>query len=99
MAFVFEFDVGTSNDSEFGYRFDKKPGHQIGPRFLSNRSTVIIEAKEDVAQFVSGLAASNALLIQIRSLTNGQTTAEFDVGGAKEAIAAAFAGCPLKRAG
>lgn len=99
VGLVFAFDVGTTKDSEFGYRFDEKPGHQISPRFLSNHSTIVIEAKGDVSRFASELVVSNALYIQIRSLTEGQTSVEFNVAGAQAAIAAAFAGCPLKRPG
>ena len=84
-----------AKDSEFGYRFDAKPGRQIDPRFLSNHRTIVIEAKADVERFAAQLIASNVLLVQIRSLTEGQTSAEFQVNGAQAAIDAAFAGCPL----
>ena len=95
VGFVFAFDVGNTKDSEFGYRFDAKPGRQIDPRFLSNHRTIVIEAKADVERFAAELTASNVLLVQIRSLTEGQTSAEFQVNGAQAAIDAAFAGCPL----
>jgi hypothetical protein len=95
VGFAFEFDVGSTKDSEFGYRFDAKPGRRIGPRFLSNHSTIVIEAKADVEQFAAELTASKTLFVQIRSLTEGQTSAQFQVDGAQSAIAAAFAGCPL----
>jgi hypothetical protein len=95
VGLVFQFDVGSTKESEFGYRFDAKPGHQIDARVLPNHSTIVIEAKGDVGKFASELAASNTLYVQIRSLTEGQTTAEFAVAGAQAAIDAAFAGCPL----
>jgi hypothetical protein len=95
VGLVFAFDVGNTKDSEFGYRSDAKPGLQIGPRFLSNHRTIVIEAKADVERFAAQLIASNVLLVQIRSLTEGQTRAEFQVNGAQAAIDAAFAGCPL----
>ncbi|MGB6701682.1 hypothetical protein [Methyloceanibacter sp.] len=95
VGFVYAFDVGNTKDSEFGYRFDAKPGRQIDPRFLSNHRTIVIEEKADVERFAAELTASNVLLVQIRSLTEGQTRAEFQVGGAQAAIDAAFAGCPL----
>jgi hypothetical protein len=95
VGLVFAFDVGNTKDSEFGYRFDAKPGLQIDPRFLSNHRTIVIEAKADVERFAAQLIASNVLLVQIRSLTEGQTRAEFQVNGAQAAIDAAFAGCPL----
>ena len=55
----------------------------------------MIEEKADVERFAAELTVSNVLLVQIRSLTEGQTRAEFQVGGAQAAIDAAFAGCPL----
>jgi hypothetical protein len=45
VGFVYAFDVGNTKDSEFGYRFDAKPGRQIDPRFLSNHRTIVIEEK------------------------------------------------------
>ena len=51
-----------AKDSEFGYRFDAKPGRQIDPRFLSNHRTIVIEAKADVEQFAAQLIASNVVL-------------------------------------
>jgi hypothetical protein len=95
VGLAFAFDVGNTKDSEFGYRFDAKPGRQIDPRFLSNHRTIVIEAKADVERFAAQLIVSNVLLVQIRSLTEGQTSAEFQVNGAQAAIDAAFAGCPL----
>jgi len=95
VGFVYAFGVGNTKDSEFGYRFDAKPGRQIDPRFLSNHRTIVIEEKADVERFAAELTASNVLLVQVRSLTEGQTSAEFQVGVAQAAIDAAFAGCPL----
>ncbi len=66
MGFAFAFDVGSAKDSEFGYRFDAKPGRQISPRFLSTRKIIVIEAKADVARFTAELTASNVLYVQIR---------------------------------
>jgi len=62
VGFAFAFDVGSTKDSEFGYRFDAKPGRQISPRFLSKHKTIVIEAKADVEQFAAELTASNVLL-------------------------------------
>ena len=95
VGLVFAFDVGNTKDFEFGYRFDAKPGRQIDPRFLSNHRTIVIEEKADVERFAAELTVSNVLLVQIRFLTEGQTRAEFQVGGAQAVIDAAFAGCPL----
>jgi len=77
VGLVFAFDVGNTKDSEFGYRFDAKPGRQISPRFLSNHKTIVIEAKADVEQFAAELTASNVLFVQIRSLTRGRQEPSF----------------------
>jgi hypothetical protein len=96
--FRFEFKVGTNYNSFIGYRFDDKPGHEIGGQFMTNAMSVAIEEPAEVAQFASELANSKMLYIRIRSFNAGRTTAEFKVDGAPEAIASAFAACPLKPA-
>lgn len=96
VRFAFEFKVGTDPNSTLGYRFDEKPGHDnIAARFLQEYRTVVIEDRAAVATFVNELAASSTLIIRIRSLAAGRTTAEFKLDGAPAAIEAAFAGCPL----
>jgi hypothetical protein len=92
----FEFKVGTNLNSFLGYRFDEKPGHEIGGRFLQNSSSVVIEDPAEVAQFVGELATSSVLYVRIRSLNAGRSTAEFKVDGAPAAIASALAGCPVR---
>lgn len=92
---TFEFKVGSSKNSVFGYRFDEKPGHEIEARFLQDSKTVVIETPAEVAQFVNELSTSNVLYVRIRSLNEGRTTAEFRLNGAPAAIDAGFAGCPL----
>lgn len=94
-SFQFEFKVGTNLNSFLGYRFDTKPGHEIGAQFLANSMAVVIEEPTEVAQFVSELATSNVLYIRIRSFSAGRTAAEFKVDGAPAAIESAFAGCPV----
>jgi hypothetical protein len=95
IKFNFENKVGTNLNSFLGYRFDEKPGHEIGARFLADSATVVIEDKAEVAQFVSELATSNVLYVRTRSLNAARTTAEFKLDGAPAAIDAAFAGCPV----
>jgi hypothetical protein len=94
--FRFEFKIGTDTNSFLGYRFDDKPGHEIGGHFIANAASVAIEEPAEVFQFVGELAGSNVLYIRIRSLNAGRTTAEFKVDGAPAAIASAFATCPVK---
>ena len=96
VRFAFEFKVGTDPNSTLGYRFDEKPGHDnIAARFLQEYRTVVIEDRAAVTTFANELATSGTLVIRIRSLAAGRTTAEFKLDGAPAAIEAAFAGCPL----
>jgi predicted acylesterase/phospholipase RssA len=69
--FRFPFKIGTDTNSFIGYRFDEKPGHEIGGHFMPNAASVAIEDPADVAQFVSELSTSNVLYVRIRSLTPG----------------------------
>lgn len=89
----FEFKVGSNRNSMLGYRFDEKPGKEIGARFLMDYTTVVIEDRTEVEDFFRDMASSKSLYIRIRSLNAGRTSAEFEVEGAAEAIAAATAGC------
>jgi hypothetical protein len=96
VRFAFEFKVGTDTNSVLGYRFDEKPGHDnVAARFLQEYRTVVIEDRAAVATFAAELATSSVLVIRVRSLNAGRTTAEFKLDGAPAAIEAAFAGCPL----
>lgn len=96
VRFAFEFKVGTDPNSIIGYRFDEKSGHDnVAARFLQEYRTVVIEDRAAVAAFANELATSSVLIIRIRSLAAGRTTAEFKLDGAPAAIEAAFAGCPL----
>lgn len=96
VRFAFDFKVGTDPNSTIGYRFDEKPGHDnIAARFLQEYRTVVIEDRPAVVTFVNELASSRVLVIRIRSLAAGRTTAEFKLDGGPAAIEAAFAGCPL----
>lgn len=96
VRFAFEFKVGTDTNSILGYRFDDKPGHDnVNARFLQEYKTVVIEDRAEVTKFAGELAQSKVLVIRVRSLNAGRTTAEFKLDGAPAAIEAAFAGCPL----
>ena len=95
IKFNFQNKVGSNVNSFLGYRFDEKPGHEIGARLLADSAAVVIEDKAEVAQFVSELATSNVLYIRTRSLNAARNSAEFKLDGAPAAIQAAFAGCPV----
>jgi hypothetical protein len=94
VRFAFEVKVATTRSNEFGYRFDDKPGHQIAAGFLGDDKVAVIERAADVAQFLDELADAKMLYVRIRSLGFGRTTAEFNVEGARAAIAATTAHCP-----
>jgi hypothetical protein len=92
---AFEFKIGSTRNSELGYRFDQKPGHETTARFLDLK-TVVIEDAGEVARFVTELASSSVLYVRIRSLSAGRSSAEFQLAGAPAAIEAALARCPAK---
>jgi hypothetical protein len=94
VTFNFTYKIGTNLNSFLGYRFDDKPGHEIGGRFVKDTNAVVIEEPPEVAQFVSEMATSPLLYIRVRSINAGRTTAEFTVDGAPAAIESAFANCP-----
>ncbi len=102
---AFRFKVGSSRASEFGYRFDEKPGREATVRYLANYMTVVMEDKADVAAFAKDLKDSARLYVRINSLTHGRTAVEYPVAGGEGAMIAGFAQCPLapdktaKRAG
>jgi hypothetical protein len=92
----FQFKIGTNLNSVLGYRFDDKPGHEIGARFIPSSSTVVIEEPAEVAEFVKELATSSSLYVRLRSFNAGRASAEFKVDGAPAAIQSAFAQCPVQ---
>lgn len=92
----FGIKIGSSRNAEVGYRFDEKPGHEPTVRIVDDYKSLIIEDPKEVAQFVNELATSDTLVLRIRSLNAGRTSAEFKVAGAPDAIAAAYVNCPLK---
>jgi len=95
-TFRFDFKIGNDRSSFLGYRFDDKPGHEIGGQFVASAMSVAIEEPAEVAQFVKDLSTSRTLYVRIRSLSAGRTAAEFKVDGAPDAIASAYAKCPVK---
>ncbi len=97
VRFAFDVRIGSTRNSEFGYRFDDKPGRTGEVRFLQDYKTVVIEDNTEVARFLNELAKSEKLYILIRSLNAGRTAAEFRLEGAGDAIEQALAGCMPKR--
>ena len=91
---AFDFKIGTTRQSLVGYRFDEKPGHETDARITPDHQTVVLEDRNQVAQFVRELRTSKSLYVRIRSLNAARTSAEFAVEGAPEAIDSALARCP-----
>lgn len=91
----FKFKVGSTRNAEMGYRFDDKPGHEPTVRIVEDYKSLVIEDKDEVAHFVSEMTTANVLYLRIRALNALRTSAEFQIDGAPEAIAAAYASCPI----
>jgi hypothetical protein len=91
----FEFKIGSTRNAEVGYAVDNRPGRQPAVRIVEDYKTIVIEDQDEVRRFAGELATANILYIRIRALNAQRTSAEFLVDGAPEAIAAAYASCPL----
>ena len=91
----FEFKIGSTRNTEIGYAFDHRTGRQPAVRVVEDYKSIVIENPDEVRRFVSELSTANVLYVRIRSLNALRTSAEFQVDGAPEAIAAAYASCPL----
>ncbi len=92
----FEFKVGSDKNTIVGYRFDDKPGRDnIESRILSDHTIVVIEDGAEVKRFLADMPDASKLVIRIRSLNAGRTTAEFKLDGAPAAIEAAYKDCPV----
>ena len=100
VKFSYDFKVGSSPNSIFGYRFDEKPGHDnVNVRFLHNAKAIVIEDRATVVQFVRDMESTKRLVVRSRSFNAGRSVTEFDVDGSAPAIKAAFASCPLEPKG
>ena len=92
----FEFKIGTDKNTIVGYRFDDKPGRDnIESRILSDHTIVVIEDGAEVKRFLADMPDASKLIIRIRSLNAGRTTAEFKLEGAPAAMEAAYKDCPV----
>ena len=93
--FKFTEKVGSNRNSRLTYRFDQNPGHSVTVRILRDSKTIVIENHDDVARFVDEMRTASNLIVQVFSLTQFLSTADFKVEGAQKAIDAVYAGCPL----
>ena len=92
--FTFGYQIGSTRNAEFAYRFDDKPGRTIKVRFVDDYKSVVIEGPNEVAQFLDEMESSAALYVLIRSFNRGRTSADFKLEGGADAIKEALAGCP-----
>jgi len=96
---AFQFKIGTDRNTSLGYRFDGKPGRDaVESRVLLGYQVILIEDTAALQQFVGDLRGSSVLVVRIRSLNAGTTTAEFKVDGSEPAIEAAYKDCPVSPA-
>lgn len=91
----FTHRVGSNRNSRLTYRFDQNPGRDVDVRILQDFKTVMIEDPNDVVRLADEMRTAGTLIVQVHSLTNSTSSADFKVGGAPAAIDAAYAGCPL----
>jgi hypothetical protein len=98
VRFAFAFKIGSTRNAEFAYRFDEKPGRVATARITLDHMIMVIEDEDAVRPFVNELASSHLLYMHVRTINAGRSSAEFELEGAKAAIDAALAGCPVKPA-
>jgi hypothetical protein len=92
--FKFLTKVGSNRNSRLSYRFDQNPGHNVTVRVLRDSKTIVIENQDDVVRFVDQMRAASNLIVQVFSLTEFLSTADFKVEGAQKVVDAVYAGCP-----
>lgn len=97
VRFAFNFKIGTTKNAEFAYRFDDKLGRVVPARITLDHIYMVIEDDTAARQFIDEMTKSQSLYMHIRTINAGRTSAEFELEGAKAAVDAALAGCPLKR--
>lgn len=97
IKFAYDFKVGSSINSIFGYRFDERPGQDtINARFLQGAKSVVIEDRATVAKFIKDMEGANKLVVRTRSFNAGRSVTEFDVSGSVQPVKRAFASCPFE---
>lgn len=96
IKFAYDFRIGSSLNSIFGYRFDERPGRDtINARFLLHAKSVVIEDRATVAQFIKDMEGATKLVVRTRSFNAGRSVTEFDVSASVLPVQKAFAGCPF----
>ena len=96
VRFAFELKIGSERNMEFSYRFDERPGRQANVHVSRGNAVATIEDADDVRTFIDDMRPSKKLYVLIRTLNAGRSTVEFDLEGAPQAIAQAYALCPIK---
>lgn len=97
IKFAYDFKVGTSINSIFGYRFDERPGRDIvNVRFLQGAKSIVIEDRATVARFIKDMEGATKLVVRTRSFNAGRSVTEFDVRDSVLPVQKAFASCPFE---
>jgi hypothetical protein len=91
----FPFKVGSNRSATLAYRFDEKPVRESSARFLQDFRTIVLEDKNEVADFIKELGTAQMLALSVDSLIVGRTSLRLKVQGAPQAIEAAYAACPV----
>ncbi len=91
----FNMKVGSDKTAAIAYRFDEKPPRDARARFFARQKVIVFDTAAEVARFVEDMRDARSLYLRITSLNVGNITARFPVHGARHAIDAAFAACPV----
>lgn len=92
--FKFGDKVGTNRYSRLSYRFDQNPGRTAPVQILRDQMSIVMEDQDAVARFVAELRTATTLIVQITSLTNMLSTADFNVAGGHKVADTVYDGCP-----
>jgi hypothetical protein len=96
IRFAFAFKIGTTRNAEFAYRFDDKPGRVADARITLDHTFLVVEDEGAVRLFINEMTGSQTLYMHVRTINAGRSSAEFELEGARIAVDAALAGCPVK---
>lgn len=92
---VFNLRIGSDKTTALAYRIDENPGRYVNSKFFARERTIVIDNKNEVADFASQLQSAQSLFLRVTRLRAGTFTAKFPVHGASHAMEAAFADCPV----
>lgn len=91
---VWDFPVGSQGSSAVAYRFDGRPGHEIGDAQFYNLQSQIIANPSEVKAFLDEAQSANSLLVRVSSVV-GIAEAQFATRGGAAMIQRFLEACPL----